>query len=243
MAEWKPLERYDGLYLISDEGEIFSTRSKRMLTPIVQSNGYVRIELNVNGENQKEYVHRLVAECFIPNPNNYPIVNHKDENPRNNRADNLEWCSYQYNSNYGKCQKKIQENRTYSSGAENAKSKRVYQYDLEGNFIAEYGSTGEAARVTGLAAPNIARAAAGTRRQYAGYVWSYKKEFKGYTSEIVEKFKKGAILMYDLQGNLIRRFENSKELKDADLSQISVNRVCRGERKSYKGYTFKHEGE
>lgn len=241
--EWKPLKKYDNLYLISDDGQVFSVRSNRVLKPQISSTGYYRVELNMYGIYQKELVHRLVAECFIPNPNNYPVVNHKDENPLNNHVDNLEWCTYKYNSNYGNCQKKIHEKRVYYSGAKNAKSKYVFQFDLEGNLIAEYGGVREAARQTGLSNSVIAKAAAGLRRQYAGYVWSYEETFPGYTSEIAERFKKGPILMYDLQGNLIQRFENSKELKDAGLSQISVNRVCRGERKTYKGYVFKHEGE
>lgn len=241
--EWKPLKRYDGLYLISDEGQVFSVRSNRLLKPQISTAGYYRIELNCNGIKQKELVHRLVAECFIPNPNSYPIVNHKDENPLNNHVDNLEWCTHQYNLTYGTCVQRRLAHTEYRSGADNVKSKTVYQYDLEGNFIAEYGGAREAARITGLSGHSISKAATGKLRQYAGYVWSYEKKFKGYTSEIAESFKKGPILMYDLQGNLIRRFENSKELKDAGLSQISINRVCRGERKSYKGYTFKHEGE
>lgn len=240
---WKPLERYGGLYLISDEGQIFSVRSNRILKPQVNSGGYLRVELNVNGKPKKEFVHRLVAECFIPNPNNYPVVNHKDENPFNNKADNLEWCTPKYNINYGNCISKRKANTSYRFGADNATSKTVYQFDLEGNFIAEHGSTYEAARQTGLSAGPISKAANGKLKQYAGYVWSYEKNFKGYTAEIDQHFKHGAFLMYDLEGNFIRRFETSKEMKEAGFSQISANRVCRGERKSYKGYVFKHESE
>ena len=241
--EWKPLERYNGLYLVSDEGHVFSVRSNKVLKPQVSNMGYWRIELNLNGKRQKEGVHRLVAECFIPNPDNLPFVNHKDENPLNNRVDNLEWCTPKYNSNYGNCQAKRKRNTTYYTGAENAKSKTVYQYDLEGNFIAEYGSTHEAARMTGLSPTCIAKAAHGSLKQYVGFVWSYEKKFKGYNPEGIHHFTKGAFLMYDLQGNFIRRFDTPREMKEAGFSQISANRVCRGERKSYKGYIFKHESE
>ena len=87
---WKPIENYDGLYLISDEGKIFSVRTEKILRTDINRAGYERVELNVNGIAQKHSVHRLVAENFIPNPDNLPCVNHKDENPRNNHADNLE---------------------------------------------------------------------------------------------------------------------------------------------------------
>lgn len=243
MAQWKPLERYNGLYLVSDEGHVFSVRNNRLLKLHATKLGYWRIELNVNGERKKEFVHRLVAECFIPNPDNLPFVNHKDENPSNCRADNLEWCTPRYNVNYGNAPAKRKANTTYYNGAENAKSKSVYQYDLEGNFVAEYGGCREAGRITGLASNCISKAASGKLRQYAGYVWSYENEFKGYDSVVDQHFNKGAFLMYDLQGNFIRRFETSHELKEAGFSQISANRVCRGERKSYKGYVFKHESE
>lgn len=103
---WKPIEKYDGLYLISDDGKIFSVRSNKLLKPQIQKTGYIKIEFNIDGKHKKEYIHRLVAEAFIPNPNNYPIINHKDENPQNNCVDNLEWCTYQYNTSYGNCIKK-----------------------------------------------------------------------------------------------------------------------------------------
>ena len=243
MTQWKPLERYNGLYLVSDDGQIFSTRSNRLLKPQVTNVGYLRIELNINGKTYREGVHRLVAECFVPNPNNYPVVNHKDENPLNNHADNLEWCTQKYNMNYGTCIERRVAHMDYKSGAENHKSKRVYQFDLEGNFIAEYGGVREAERITGLASNCISKAATGILKQYAGYVWCYEKKFKGYDPEGIHHFSKGAFLMYDLQGNFIRRFDTPKEMKEAGFSQISANRVCRGERKSYKGYIFKHEDE
>lgn len=239
---WKPIEKYNGLYLISDDGKVFSVRNGRLLKVNDRGNGYMYIEINVNGKAKKEAIHRLVAEAFIPNPNNYPVVNHKDENPKNNNVDNLEWCTYQYNTNYGTCRQKISLHSPNKKGDKHPKSLKVYQYDLLGNFVAEYGSVREAARITGFANSSIASCANGRLKQSNGFVWSYKKEFRGYTSEVVEKFKKGAFLMYDLDGNYIRRFDNSKEMKDAGFNQISANRVVRGERKSYKGFVFKHEG-
>ena len=85
-------------YYISSYGNIYSTISQRILKPCLgRENGYLRVRLC--GKNYR--VHRLVAEAFIPNPNNYPIVNHKDEDKLNNHIENLEWCDIQYNLSYG----------------------------------------------------------------------------------------------------------------------------------------------
>ena len=93
-------------YEISSYGNVRLKNGKSMSCK-TQSNGYISIDLSDDFHNRKGYlVHRLVALTFIPNPNNYPIVNHKDENPRNNRVDNLEWCTPKYNSNYGNIKEK-----------------------------------------------------------------------------------------------------------------------------------------
>lgn len=239
MKEWKPVVGYEDYYLVSNEGDVFSIRSNHLLKVTTQSNGYKRVELNVNGKATKESIHRLVAKAFIPNPNDYPIINHKDENPSNNHADNLEWCTYKYNTNYGNCISRMVANKEYKYGADNPRSKTVYQFDLEGNLIDMFSSTYDAARFYDIDAKSIAKCCTGGLKQYAGYGWSYDKTFS-YEKRRSYGFKKGAIAMYDMQGNLIKTYHNSIELDNDGLKQVAVNRVCRGERNSYKGYVFKH---
>lgn len=104
VEEWRDIiiekngEVYDyvGFYQVSNYGRIRNSRTGKILKPI-KSKGYQYIRLNKNGF----LIHRLVATMFIPNPYNYPIVNHKDENPSNNYIDNLEWVTAKYNVNYG----------------------------------------------------------------------------------------------------------------------------------------------
>ena len=235
--EWKPIEGYDGLYLISDTGKIFSAKSEKILKTYTNRLGYERIELNINGVAKKHLVHRLVAEAFIPNPDNLPIINHKDENPRNNSVDNLEWCTYQYNTNYGTCIERRVENTVYKHGEENPNSKKVYQFDMDGNLLAEYVSVREAARITGLSDRSISKACVGSLKKYAEYVWSHDGTFH-YDKVKHYKPRFGAIRQYDLQGNLIAEYNTLDEIREAGFNPQHVNRVCRGERKTYMNFIF-----
>ena len=107
---WKPVVGYEGLYEVSNMGRVKSlgntrkcSRFKGIITILKQENArlnYKRVQLRKDGKSKHWGVHRLVAIAFIPNPNNLPVVNHKDENPQNNCVDNLEWCTHQYNLTY-----------------------------------------------------------------------------------------------------------------------------------------------
>lgn len=103
---WKDIEGYEGLYQVSNLGRVKSLNyakqgKEKILKDRISATGYKRVNLSKSGERKTYYVHRLVAETFIPNPNGYSEVNHKDENKSNNNIDNLEWCTSKYNSNYG----------------------------------------------------------------------------------------------------------------------------------------------
>ena len=102
--EWKDIKGFEGLYSISNKGRVICWNYKGLgypkdITP--HCNGYQRVGLVKDGIRKTCLVHRLVAIAFIPNPNNLPIVNHKDEDPRNNNVENLEWCTASYNTSYG----------------------------------------------------------------------------------------------------------------------------------------------
>ena len=122
---WKDIKGFEGYYQVSNLGNVKALSRKVLsgrcvnhsyntLREHLLSNGvgkYCQVHLSKNGKTIPKLVHRLVAEAFIPNPNNLPCINHKDENPKNNCVDNLEWCSYKYNNEYndrlGKCKSKI----------------------------------------------------------------------------------------------------------------------------------------
>lgn len=97
---WKDIKGYEGLYKVSNLGKVYSIAYKKCLSPR-SDRGYLCILLHKSGNKKYFLIHRLVAEAFIPNPNNYPQVNHKDEDKQNNHVSNLEWCTRKYNMNYG----------------------------------------------------------------------------------------------------------------------------------------------
>lgn len=114
MEVWKDIEGYEGLYQVSNLGRVLSlarTRKnrwgqdvpvlERILTPRINDKGYLRVALSKDDVSKDFFIHRLVAMAFIPNPNNYPIINHMNEVKTDNRVENLEWCTHKYNVNYG----------------------------------------------------------------------------------------------------------------------------------------------
>ena len=101
MEEWKNIIGYEGLYEVSDIGNVRNVRRNTLLKLTKTNYGYIQVSLYKNGIKTGLKVHRLVAEAFIPNPDNLPQVNHKDEDRTNNNVTNLEWCTAKYNSNYG----------------------------------------------------------------------------------------------------------------------------------------------
>lgn len=97
---WKDIKGYEGLYQVSNLGNVKSLKTNKNLYYSNSNNGYLRVGLFKN-KRKMFSIHRLVAENFIPNPNEYLVVNHKDFNQKNNKVDNLEWCTSKENNNYG----------------------------------------------------------------------------------------------------------------------------------------------
>ena len=104
VEQWKPVVGYEGLYEVSSHGNVYSMRTKKILRTYNQ-NGYLHVHLYKNGHRKNWAVHRLVANAFIPNPENLETVNHIDENKTNNHICNLEWMSREDNVQYSRCKK------------------------------------------------------------------------------------------------------------------------------------------
>ena len=101
---WKDIVGYEGLYQVSNLGNVKRInffKKERFVIPCSKGSGYLYVSLSKNNKQKNFYIHRLVATAFIENPDNLPVINHKDENRSNNIVDNLEWCTQKYNCNYG----------------------------------------------------------------------------------------------------------------------------------------------
>ena len=172
---WKTVKGYEGRYEISNMGRVrsFAQDSKEGKIKIGNPNmrGYLCILLYDGNGNKKWYfVHRLVADAFIENPNEYPQINHKDENKTNNCVDNLEWCTNEYNIHYGTRLERV----ALSNRCCETTSSKIYSIDQDGN-VEQYDSIGEAERQTGLCHSNIVRTLKGRSHTCGGRKWFYSE--------------------------------------------------------------------
>lgn len=128
---WVDIKGYEGLYQVSNLGRVKSLeridslghkRKEKIFKP-QKNKGYLRVSLWKDGKGKKYSIHRLVAIAFIPNPDNLPEVNHKDENKFNNNVDNLEWCTVAYNNTYGTRIQRFSESHKGKERSEESKKK------------------------------------------------------------------------------------------------------------------------
>ena len=164
-------------YQVSNFGRILSlnynhTGKPELMTPRKRKNGYFQVNLRKNGEYKTCSLHRLVAQTFIPNPNNLPQVNHIDQDKTNNRVENLEWKSPKDNCNHGTRNERIAKANT------NGKlSKKVLQFTLNGKLIREWPSIMECER-NGFNSGNVCKCCNGKKPQYKGFRFMYEDDYK-----------------------------------------------------------------
>ena len=223
---WKSIKNYEGLYEVSNLGRVKSlnynkTGKEQILKPAKVKNGYLLVGLCNNKKVKTYHVHRLVAQTFIPNPNDLPQVNHKDEDKENNCIDNLEWCSAEYNMNYGTRNKRIgkanknktisEETRKKISNANNGKHC--------GKNNAMYGKH---------------------HSEESKRKMSEAHKGKYHTEEAKRKIgEAGRIPIYCVE--LDKVFDSIKQAsEELGLYATSITAVCRGRQKTCGGYHFKY---
>ena len=176
---------YEGLYRVSNFGRILNLNYKRtgkaeLMTPVEITGGYLQVGLSKNRKKKRCLVHRLVAQTFLPNPENLPQVNHKDEDKTNNfvflnedgsvdkEKSNLEWKTPKGNCNHGTRNERMRKALTNGK-----KSKKVLQFTLDRELIREWPSARECGR-NGFKQSNVSACCRGEKPQYKGFLWMYK---------------------------------------------------------------------
>lgn len=260
---WKDIEGYEGLYQVSNLGRVKSLERiikmvskgtecyKRIQESVLKQcksrSGYYLVVLSKNGGQKNLSVHRLVAKAFIPNPNNYPQVNHKDECKTNNivwvnedgtidqEKSNLEWCTNSYNVNYG--------TRTIRCGNtlinRNDLSKVVYQFNLYGELLNKWESLSEAGR-NGYCVQGISRCINGKMKTYKNSIWSFDNKISDY-SEFISKNRRKKVIAKDKDGNKVYEFNSTREAEKLGYNHASINKCCRGEYKYHKGLYWSYD--
>ena len=168
MEIWKDIEGFEGLYQVSNLGRTKSlnynhTKKEKILKPSLNEKGYLLVNLYKEGKGRSYLVHRLVAQAFIPNPEDKPQVNHKDEDKTNNKVENLEWVTSKENINYG----------TRTERMAKSQSKPIYGINIKTNERIEFPSTMEAGR-SGFDQGHIVNCLKGRGKSHKGYRWFYK---------------------------------------------------------------------
>ena len=186
MEIWKDVENYEGLYQVSNLGrikslerDVFNYRGtlinhmeEKILVPVLNNNGYLYVKLCKNGKGKLMLVHRLVAEAFLPNPENKSQVNHKDEVKNNNAVENLEWCTASYNNNYGtRNVRMIQNRRSYKLG-NHPQAKPVFCVELNKIFDCAISAQEE----LGIDRSCVGKACRGERNTAGGFHWKFAND-------------------------------------------------------------------
>ena len=153
----KDIAGYEGLYAVMSCGKVYSYINEKFLKPYTDNDGYLRVNLYKDGKIKQYLIHRLVADAYIPNPENLPQINHKDENKANNCLQNLEWCDAKYNTNYGTRNEKIR--------------KPILQFTLDGEFVREWSSATDVGKKVN---DGICKCLKGKNKTAYGYIWKYK---------------------------------------------------------------------
>lgn len=211
-------------YQVDEFGNVKSLFNNKILKPSLKSSGYYGYCLYIHKKKVTIFAHQLVAQAFIKNPNNYPVVNHIDGNKTNNYFQNLEWCSYQTNSKHA-----------WAIGLNDSKQadKAVLQYSFDGVLIKEYKSSAEAARQTGV--KHVHCAAKGARKSAGGYIWKFKNEQK-----IKDTGLRKPIVQLDKNNCVIKHYKSiSEAARQTQINRKGINDCCNGRIKTSGGYIWK----
>lgn len=237
---YKELAESNGRYIVSNYGNVICMKPHNFKEPFevkktVGKNGYLRVSITIKGKRRTVLVHQLVARMFIPNPNFYTEVNHIDGDKANNYADNLEWCTRSHNVKHA-FDTGLKVNKR---GSESCHARKCYQYDMQGNFIREWGSIIEAASYYNDVTGNVSAACSGKYKTFHGYIWSYKKEeidVNAHRNATGEK-----TYQYTKDGQLVaEHFNMDDAVAMSGVDKSNITKCCLGKRKTAGGFIWSH---
>ena len=242
---WKDIPNYEGLYQVSNLGRVKSTpickHKKPRILKNIPRNGYISVILCDGKTKKNVFVHRLVAECFVPNPENKPIVNHIDGNKSNPCSDNLEWCTQSENIHHA-----IENGLFFGRG--NGSCCKIFQFDISGNLIKEWVSAKEIESNTDYKLKTIYNSIYWKRKTAYGFVWTKNPSFptnipiKIPIKKTNSKFTKTKICQYTFDGKLVQSFSRQVDaFKATGISQSQISLCVNGKIKQCGGFIWRKE--
>ena len=256
---WKDIKGYEGYYQVSNIGRVRSLDryvattgnpsgrrlikgkiKKQTLKTCGRDDGYYYVMLSKNNTDKSYLVHRLVAEAFIPNIDNLPCINHKDEDKTNNNIDNLEWCTIAYNNSYGTARER--------GGAKIRKA--ILKFDLDGNLLKKYKGLSIASKEENISKGNLENVCVrrNGKRTLNGFIFMYEEDYNenGFIEYNNTKLK--AVNQYDLGGKFIHRFDSIKQASKtipniSKNGQSNITAVCKHRLESAYGYIWRYANE
>jgi hypothetical protein len=175
---WKEVHGYEGIYEVSNIGNIRSLKFNKIkdIRPGLNTSGYFIVALCKNNNQITKKLHRLIAKSFIDNPENKPCINHKDGNKINNNISNLEWCTFSENNQHA-YDIGLKKGTTYLKGKfgkDHHLSMAIIQLSKDNEILNEFGSIREAQRKTGILKSGISRVCRMERKTAGGFIWKFK---------------------------------------------------------------------
>lgn len=238
---WKDISGFEGYYQVSTLGKIRSIsryvshknggsafKNGKVLSLRKNTAGYSVVNLAKEGKICTKTVHRLVAIAFLPNPNNYPFINHINENKEDNRIENLEWCTPRQNSEAFFTQRNT-----------------VYQYDLQGNLLHIWHSQTRAAEAIGGDSRGIVQccrsylARGRSLKTYCGYIWTYSLLSSEELKRRTTNERRIRVAQLDIKGNVVHTYSNVTEAANAvGCSLTAISNALKGKLETVKGYKW-----
>ena len=240
---WEDVDGFEGRYQVSDDGRVRSIAQgvwKEM--GVMCDRGYRKVSLRnpLTKRSTIVGVHRLVAQAFIPNPDNLPEVNHINEDKSDNRVENLEWCTRRQNMGCGSVSRRISQKL----------SKRVARVDLKTGRVVELFCGARDAQRSGWDSGGVSRCCTGAVASYKGFGWRYVDDdvaigdiIPDWDGFSVRRSSKPVLQVDANDGHIIARFESARDAQrlNAKFVASNITAVCKGRLKSCAGYVWKYE--